>query len=437
MPRTNQVPYLTPSRRTPGATYHWKPSPRLRRLGWQNLRLGTDWNAAVPAAIAQNDTLDRWLAANASAEAPRAPPRIVRWRDLDASYRASDAWAQLKPRSKREYASHMRTLDQWALDGQLRLCDLDRPMIVDLRDRLVADPRKHRTAAMLRVLCILVAHGVNKGWLPLGLASRIGIPTPPKRKHRLLISHLPWLLEAADALALPHIRLGAVLGFFTMQREGDLLATTEFRFRAIGGDDISGEARRALAGPDGRVLGLFLTQEKTDAPVGIPLLPRARAGVEAAIAASRAAGSTLTHLIVKSARPCHQKTFQRDFARVRAFAAAAARTALSAHLAAREAANDLTAWLDRRDALEALVAALVGCQFRDLRRSGMCWLRELGVPVAMIASISGHSIEETQKILDTYMPRDTRSAAEGMALALTRQAARDAADAAELEEANG
>jgi integrase len=76
-----------------------------------------------------------------------------------------------------------------------------------------------------------------------------------------------------------------------------------------------------------------------------------------------------------------------------------------------------------------------GLQFRDLRRSGMCWLRELRVPVAMIASISGHSIDETQKILDTYMPRDTRSAAEGMAIAVTRQAARDLADAAELEAA--
>jgi hypothetical protein len=63
----------------------------------------------------------------------------------------------------------------------------------------------------------------------------------------------------------------------------------------------------------------------------------------------------------------------------------------------------------------------------------MCWLRELRVPIPMIASISGHSIKETTDILDTYMPRDTRSAAEGMAIAVTRQAARDAADAAELE----
>jgi hypothetical protein len=430
MPKTNQIPYLSPSRRTPGATYHWKPSPRLRRLGWHNLELGKDWNVAVSGAIAQNETLDRWLEQHGDAAGVRRPPvpTILRWRDLVAAYQDSDAWLNLKPRSRREYETWLPLLGHWALDGTLRLADLDRPLVVDLRDKLVRDPRKHRTAAILRVLRIICNFGANKGWLPLGLASAINIPEPPKRRHRILVGHLPSLLDAAEALGLPHIRLGCVLGFFTMQREGDLLATTAFRFRPVGGDDISGEARRALAGPDGRVLGLFLEQEKTAALVGIPLLPRARAEVEAAIAASRGAGSTLTHLIVKSGRRCHQKTFQRDFGRVRAKALEAARSALQREV-------DAEAGQDAIYRSEGLCAALAGLQFRDLRRSGMCWLRELGVPIAMIASISGHSIEETQKILDTYMPRDTRSAAEGMAIAVTRQAARDAADEAELEAA--
>jgi hypothetical protein len=435
MPRTNQIPFLSPSWAKPRAMFHWKPSPKLRALGWTNLMLGRDWNLAVAGAIAQNDKVAEWLKRSEAGKSVRTPPKamMLRWKDLVKAYQESDAWERLKPNTRKEYESQLRFLEYWALYGELRLVDLDRPMIIQLRDTLVRDPRKHRTAAMLRVLRILCNFGSNKGWLPLGLASAINIPEPPKRKHRLIISHLPWLLDAADALELPHIRLGIVLGFFTMQREGDLLATTAFRFRAIGGDDISGEARRALAGGDGRVLGLFLEQEKTSALVGIPLLPRARAEVESAIAASRAAASTLTHLIVKSARPCHEKTFQRDFARVRAKAASVAETALEAHRSARERANDRDAWIDREEALSALSGVLAGCQFRDLRRSGMCWLRELGVPVAMIASISGHSIEETQKILDTYMPRDTRSAAEGMAMALTRQAERDAADELERE----
>jgi hypothetical protein len=327
MPRTNQIPFLSPSRRSPGATYHWKPSPRLRRLGWTNLRLGEDWDAACVGAMAHNTEVERWLAANQGLDpAKRKSPRILRWRDIVADYRASDRYRNLKPRSKREYDSRIRTLDHWALDGQLRLCDLDRPMIVELRDTLVRDPRKPRTAALLRVLCVLVKYGADKGWLPLGLAATINIPTPARRRHRITIEQLPWLLDAAETLQMPHIRLGVVLGFFTMQREGDLLATTSFRFREV--DDLSSDARRALAGPDGRVLGLFLEQLKTGASVGIPLVPRARDEVEVAIAKSRAAGSNHAQLIVKSARPCHEKTFQRDFARVRDRAAAAAWDAL-------------------------------------------------------------------------------------------------------------
>jgi hypothetical protein len=426
MPHTNQIKGLQPSRRTPGATYHWKPSPRERRHGWTNLRLGEDWDHAVASAIAHNRSVEQWFVANAAGVAPSKPPKILRWRDLVADYKASDAYSGLKPKSKREYDSRLRILDHWALDGALRLCDLDRPMIIDFRNTLARDPRKPRTAAILRVLSIVVGHGVNRGWLPLGLAARMNIPTPARRRHRILAEQLPWLLDNADGLGLAHVRLGCVLGFYTTQREGDLLATTAFRFREV--DDISNEARRALAGPDGRVLGLFLEQEKTDALVGIPLVPHAREAVEAAIEKSRAAGSTLSQLLVKNGRACHQKTFQRDFARVRDRAVSAARKAAERARACGEPHHVVTKW-------EAAHAALAGLQFRDLRRSGMCWLRELRVPVAMIASISGHSIDETQKILDTYMPRDTRSAAEGMAIAVTRQAARDLADAAELEAA--
>lgn len=424
MPKTNQIQYLSPSRPTPGATYHWKPSPKLRKLGWTNQRLGTVWPAARDRAIQINDELEKWLAANQAGTAPRKPPKILRWRDLEDAYKAHDRYLNLKRSSKDEYDSRMRWLKTWALDGELRLADLDRPMIVNLRDTVVAHCSPYKASAILRVLGVLCMFGYDNSWLPLGLATELNIPTPPKRRHRVLIEHLPWLADAAADH--PHIALGVVLGFYTMQREADLLATTAFRFRPV--HDISSEARRVLAGPDGKVLGLHLEQGKTSAQVGIPLVPRARTEVEAALAAIRTGGKTVTHLIVKSDRRCHEKTFQRDFRRVVNKAADAARSAL-------EQAQADGAGIDALDTLERAVEALTGLQFRDLRRSGMCWLRELTVPIPMIASISGHSIDETTKILDTYLPRDTRSAAEGMAIAVSRQAERDAADQAEKEQA--
>jgi hypothetical protein len=275
MPHTNQIKGLQPSRRTPGATYHWKPSPRLRRLGWTNLRLGEDWDTPLPPrsrTTGRRAMARRQRRRRRSEQAAEDPPLARSRRRLQGERRLG----RLKPKSKREYDSRLRILDHWALDGALRLCDLDRPMIIDFRNTLARDPRKPRTAAILRVLSIVVGHGVNRGWLPLGLAARMNIPTPAKRRHRILAEQLPWLLDAADALGLAHVRLGCVLGFFTMQREGDLLATTAFRFREV--DDISGEARRALAGPTARARPVPRAGENRRAGRHSARAPRPRGG---------------------------------------------------------------------------------------------------------------------------------------------------------------
>ncbi len=59
-------------------------------------------------------------------------------------------------------------------------------------------------------------------------------------------------------------------------------------------------------------------------------------------------------------------------------------------------------------------------QFRDLRRTGMCYYAEMEVPIPWIAAISGHSINYTQTILDTYLPHNSRFAILGVAEAIIR-----------------
>ena len=406
MSRKNQIPGLTSHPLADGALmYHWQPSPRLRREGWTNLTLGRDFTAACAAAIARNGDV-----ADHRQRGPMAPaaPRIRTVGEGIAAYRADPAFTLLKPKTRAEYGTRLRQLALWADEGRLPIRHLTRDHCVALRNALVRDPRAHRTAAILRVLRLLCRFFVSQGWLTANPAAALDVPEPASRTHRIDIGQLGPLLAAADRLGLPHVALGITLGFFTLQREGDLLATTAFRFREV--DDISAEARRALAGPDGRVLGLWLQQGKTGAQVAVPLIPASRTAVEAAIEAARDVKSNDAALFQKAGRRVQEKTLQRDF---RAVATEAAR-------AAAEAAD------------APLAETYAKLQFRDLRRSGMCWLRFNSVPVAMIASLSGHSIDKTMKILDTYMPRDTRAAAEGMAIAVTRQAQRDAA-AAEQE----
>ena len=97
-----------------------------------------------------------------------------------------------------------------------------------------------------------------------------------------------------------------------------------------------------------------------------------------------------------------QTRFQRDFADVRAAACTSALEAGDADLAAE---------------LQCL-------QFRDLRRTCVVYLGELGMDAHLIAAVTGHDIDETQAILKTYMPRTTGRAARAIALASAREQAR-------------
>jgi integrase len=60
----------------------------------------------------------------------------------------------------------------------------------------------------------------------------------------------------------------------------------------------------------------------------------------------------------------------------------------------------------------------VDAQARDLRRTAMLRMAEAGATVPQIASVSGHSIEATTRILETYLPRNRDLAA----IAITRLA---------------
>ena len=50
--------------------------------------------------------------------------------------------------------------------------------------------------------------------------------------------------------------------------------------------------------------------------------------------------------------------------------------------------------------------AKVDAHARDLRRTAMVRMAKAGATVPQIASVSGHSIEATQRILETYLPRN-------------------------------
>lgn len=69
---------------------------------------------------------------------------------------------------------------------------------------------------------------------------------------------------------------------------------------------------------------------------------------------------------------------------------------------------------------EDLAADILSLQFRDLRHAGAAWLSELGIEDHLIAAITGHKLERTKKILETYMPRTTKMATKPIVLRMER-----------------
>lgn len=411
---TNRIAGLTPNPLTGGRTmWHWKPSPRLRRHGFTNRKLGEDYESAVLAAIACNKEVEEWergLAAIAPGKEVQRRPHS--WDDAVTLYRRHPSFTGRTPKTQRQYTSALNQMRPWALDGRMVLREIDREMVLDFRNILVEGNRPYRTASLLAVLSLFLQWAEDQKIIARSPATKLKIPAAPKRRHRIRIEDVPLLEEAARAEELDYVGLAFVFGFFAMQREGDLLAATRFHLGPV--SDMSPQARRVLAGKDGKVMGYALTQQKTQQPVLVPLHPRARLAIETAIAARAGASAGRSHVLVKPSSPgaVNQRVFQRDVDRV-----------------VRRAAKDAIARGD-----DVVGARFDGLQFRDVRRSGMCWMRDLGVPVSLIAPNSGHSIDQTQKILDTYLPSDPYSAAEGMALAVQRQAERDAEEAAQEEQ---
>lgn len=400
-------------------TYYWKASPTQRKAGYKGMDLGTVRVAAMLAAEARNDEIALAKAAPALPVAPKAAPatKVYSFGDLAHVYRRDlDHRATLPKANKnsvsqstrKEYRSRLKWLVEWADDGELALSKLTPELCVALRDTLVENESEWNAAAKLRVLRLVLGwackpqkiDGRSVTLLKANPASALDVPEPEPRTKCVAFEALHWLAEKGGQAVGPSMGLALLLGFYTVQREADLLASTVFNWREV--HDVAAIDRAALAGPDGRIMGLRLRQQKTDTPIAVFVPPDVAARVTAELAARGAdySGPLLLEQDRGDLRHWPDWQFQRDY------------------LVAREAAIEAA----RKEGDNWIVDQLTGLKFADLRRSGMCWLRDGGATVAQIASISGHSIEYTTKILKTYLPADTRASAAGMAHVLRNTA---------------
>lgn len=421
-----RIPCLVGKPNKAGITsWYWQPSSTLAKAGWKAIALGKDMRAAIDAAEKRNAEVEAWKSGGAKPREVKKRERTGTFGHLLQRYekevidgKRPNGQRLIAESTARTYRTSLKKLHAWAGDFPVAYIT---PQRVKALKNAMMDP-KHGVGHHAAHQCLKLGRQVfsfaeseditAKGSNPFG---NFNLAAPPPREQ-------VWSRPAREAMVLaayecgqPSIALAIMLGFATGQREEDYLVATHNQYVVLQPHDMQPEDYRTLQAisPDGLVRGIRIRQKKTKAWVAVPVVGNVRWAIESNIESARAAGAT-TILLDDTRRTdagstaiyhgrAGQTRFQRDFADVREWAVAIAISEGDAELAAE---------------LEAI-------QFRDLRRTCVVYLGELGMDAHLIAGVTGHDIDETQKILKTYMPRTTARAARAIALATARQAKED------------
>lgn len=410
-----RIPFLVARKNKDGSTnYYWQPSATLAAAKWQPQPLGKDEAAAIDAARAINKQVQAWKAGQAqpNIRARAADGTLAR---AIADYRRAvvegtkpDGSPRIAPTTAKTYSSALNRLEHWG--GKHPLAYITRQRVRALRDGMLKSGiGEHAAHTTLKLGRQLFAWLIDEGRWEQGKNpfESFGMAAPDPRETIWSPGARELIIATADAEGFPSIALAVMLGYAIGQREGDILKITAPKWVALPEHKMQPEdyAVLAAAAPDGIPRGIRIRQGKTQAWIEVPVTGAVRRRVEANIARAKAAGRF--DLILDDTRgsaayagEAGTTRFQRDFAGIREKAA----------LRAAEAGDT------------ALAEEIRTLQFRDLRRTCVVYLGELGLEDHLIAAITGHDIDETRRILRTYMPRTTGRAARAIALVTAREA---------------
>lgn len=410
-----RIPYLVARRNKDGSTnYYWQPSATLAAAKWQAQPLGKDEAAAIDAARAINKQVEQWRGGQAQpnirmrAADGTLARAIADYRRAVIDGRKPDGSPRVAATTAKTYSSALNRLETWG--GKYPLPYITRQRVRALRDGMIRSGLgEHAAHTTLKLGRQLFAWLIDEGRWEQGKNpfESFGMAAPDPRETIWSPGARELIVATADAEGFPSIALAVMLGYAIGQREADILELTIPQWVALPEHKMQPEdyAVLAAAAPDGTPRGIRIRQNKTGAWIEVPVTGTVRRRVEANLARAKAASRF--ELILDDTRgnaayagASGATRFQRDFAALRTKAAEIA--TINGDIALSEEINRL--------------------QFRDLRRTCVVYLGELGLEDHLIAAITGHDIDDTRRILRTYMPRTTGRAARAIALVTAREA---------------
>lgn len=264
-------------------------------------------------------------------------------------YRASDAYKKLQPGTLKYYNRYLAEIET-KLRG-VPFADFDRRMVIDFIETYTGIGENRKVAAVLRNLFNTALY---YRVAPTNHCDDLRLSTTKARDVCWQPDHVKAFLEAA---ALHHkgeaITVAFQLLHYTAQRPSDVLAMTWAKYN---GDVIQ------------------LRQQKTNKLIAVPchrdlrdLLAEQRRRLTSTGEGKTVVAAAPT-IVAQEGRPLSYPVFNR-------------------------------AWVEI-----CMAAGLENLQARDLRRTACVRMAEAGATEKQIAAVTGHTIETTRQILETYIP---------------------------------
>jgi len=348
-----KVRHLVVKRQKGGrALYYWQPSASLRKAGFLPRRLA-ERTGRIEDAIAEAEALNRELDAWRRGDAPLpVAPNTVPW--LVKMYRADERYTDLKEITRDGYDYLIKTVEAWSEEaGHPPIDSVGRKEAGDFKRAL----QKRGTATahhVIKMARVLFAFARDEGIIDANPFEKLRVKKPKPRRQIWTHDQVAALVANAREMNRPSVGLAALLGENLGQRITDILALGWNLF-------------------DGREI--VVRQSKTDVTVSVPVTKE----LAGALAETKRT-STIIVVSESTSRPYQCRYFESEFAKIRAAAGLP---------------KDL--------------------QFRDLRRTAVVRLAEAGCTIPEISAITGHDIDTTARIIETYLPRTSPMARNAIA----------------------
>lgn len=325
--------------------WYWNPSKSARALGFRPEALGKDEAGALIRAQALNLRLDE--------ERTRDIPPSLREgsvSSLASLYRSDPSYTELARTTKRSYEQALSAIEKWC--GDIQVSEISRKDIRGWYRKMYATTPAQANARM-RILRLLLAHGIEEGIIATNPAARMKLEGRPPRQVIWTPGALKAFCDAAAARGRPSLALAARLAMDTGQRQGDVLRLTWAQY-------------------DG--CSIELRQGKTGATVRVAVTAELKAALDAT-------PRTGVQMVISEAtnRPYREDHFRHEFA------------------ATSDAAGTREFW------------------FLDFRRTAVVHMARAGATLPEITAVTGHTVASAKQIIETYLPRDAEMAKAGVA----------------------